>query len=74
MNEKEKTDGEENAREDLGRGKKHQKREREREGRVKIRKRRKRRRGKEESGQHWEGGWGMAHATRHHNGIMRQRR
>jgi len=20
------------------------------------------------------GGWGMAHATRHHNGIMRQRR
>lgn len=21
-----------------------------------------------------QGGWGMAHATRHHNGIMRQRR
>jgi len=77
MNEKEKTDGEENAREDLGRGKKHQKRERERErGKSKDAKKEKKKEGEgeERSTLGRRGGWGMAHATRHHNGIMRQRR
>jgi len=86
MNEREKTNGEENAREeDYGRGERsigeerarerESEREREREKRVRIR-------GEEQGGEERgerstlgrRGGWGMAHATRHHNGIMRQRR